>query len=507
MSEESRKFETWEEVIRDFLESKKIASEEDYLKDRLKEIGAMYGRQSFFEDENIELLFDTKKSKKGRDQTAIDFQRDRFRRVMALPRKPGDLDERKEVEQYQSELRRLSERFDAWHWLNENCKNASSVSFATHVIKLTHSSIDGSSFFDEISCTKDDYLTTSCLKEKVLDGAVRGNQYAPIYQFLELGLNEVKLASTLRVENSDTFNAFAKDENEAREWREGFGEALTGGQVDTIKSHILAKQIYFPVNGDNSCVKYHLLCIIKSSSLAQSIYEKTDNRNDPTTNQRKNGKYSNRPFSYTSKAILNVTASNHGNASQLNGKRGGRLKLLSCEPPIWEGQLKPPITHKSVFGRSLYLPAAKEDIDDLRGYLLCFDKLGLSTRTPERLKRIETLVNSIADKFFDHVVRIQKLPAGWTGSEGIALKREHQYLLDPFRQNEQFQAARKAADWQPVVCDDFGWWLNARLRGKNKQFTPQAKHRRMWAKLLEVRLRENNDMVEAKRARVEGGEA
>jgi CRISPR-associated protein Csy1 len=183
------------------------------------------------------------------------------------------------------------------------------------------------------------------------------------------------------------------------------------------------------------------------------------------------------------------------------------LNLLNCKPPIWEDQLKPPITHKSLFGRAFYLPAAKEDIDYLRDYLLRFDQLGLSTRAPERWKWIEKWAGSIAEQFLAYVVRIQKLPAGWTGSEGIALKREHQYLLDPFRHDEEFQAARKGVDWQRVVCDDFGSWLNGRLRGKDKKFTPQAEHRRMWAKLLENPLREHNDMVEVERARVEGGKA
>ena len=50
------------------------------------------------------------------------------------------------------------------NWINKASQDASSVSFATHVIKLTHSKIDGSSIYDQISSQKNDILTTSSLK-------------------------------------------------------------------------------------------------------------------------------------------------------------------------------------------------------------------------------------------------------------------------------------------------------------------------------------------------------
>jgi CRISPR-associated protein Csy1 len=73
----------------------------------------------------------------------------------------------------------------------------------------------------------------------------------------------------------------------------------------------------------------------------------------------------------------------------------------------------------------------------------------------------------------------------------------HQYFLDPYRDDKTFQSARKASNWQAVVCQDFAHWLNQKLIGKEKNFTPQPFHTRIWIELLEQPLREHNTMIEA----------
>jgi CRISPR-associated protein Csy1 len=499
MSEEQKEFQTWEEVIVDFFTKKKTNEEIIYLKDRLKITEKVYKKQFFFGRDDIKFLFDPKKYKKSKDQSDLDFQQEKFNKSLELNHWPDGLDGDLEKIKYQDKISEISEKYHASSWISESAKKASSVSFATHVIKLTHSAIGASSLLDTITSTKDAYLTTSNLKKITEDGAVIGNQNAPIYQFLALECNGEKLAATFSKENCRSLEAFATNEDQLSEWNKGFKQALL---ERNFKSHFLAKQIYFPISNNTNqenADTYHLLCNIVSSSLAQSIYESLDDRENSGKKQKEEGKFTNQPYSlYMSKAVLKVTASNHSNASQLNGKRGGRLILLNSQPPTWQSQLKPPIEKKSLFSE-LYLPAVKNEIKYLREFLLRFERIDLSINDPQRFKWIERWLGNIIDELLNYIVSIQHLSPGWSSLEKIELKPEHQYLLDPFYDDVSFQAARRASNWQAGICDDFGWWLNQRLRGKDKKFTPQAEHRRLWAKQLETPLREHHEMVEAQR--------
>jgi len=210
------------------------------------------------------------------------------------------------------------------------------------------------------------------------------------------------------------------------------------------------------------------------------------------------GKYSgNKLVSYPGRVILKTTQSSHQNASKLNGKRSGRLFLPTCKPPIWQSQLKPPIYSKSWFDRGIPLSAIKEDITYLRDFLLRFEVLGLSTKDPKRQEWVIRWVNRIISNVLLFAEAIQNLPAGWSDNSEIKLKPEHQYFLDPYRPDEAFRNKRKTTDWQSTVCADFASWLNRKLIGKDKKFTPQKEHIRLWRSLMEQPLRESSDMIDA----------
>jgi CRISPR-associated protein Csy1 len=105
-------------------------------------------------------------------------------------------------------------------------------------------------------------------------------------------------------------------------------------------------------------------------------------------------------------------------------------------------------------------------------------------------------MNTIIDEFLFYAGTIQNHPPGWSARQDINLKTEHQYLLDPYRMDEVFQSARQGCDWHAVIIADFAMWLNRRLRGKDKQFTPLKEHTRLWKKLLETPLREFMEPIE-----------
>jgi CRISPR-associated protein Csy1 len=502
MSEAEKSFKTWEDVITNFLKGKRDAEEEKYLKEGIKRIGQLYEKVDYFNNNEIDFIFDTRKNKKSKNESALAFQRGRAIRIVKLDLKPEGLNPFEEKENYKKCMKSLTVKYKIKNWLSTNCENASNVSFATHVIKLTHSKINTQSLFDCIDEYNNSYLTTSALKNKIVDGAVKGNQFAPIFQFLEIELNGIKLAEQLS-KDSRLLEGFVSDDKEGKEllnkWNQGFRKALDGGEPST---HFLAKQIYFPLIGNefytpNESPEYHLLCNIVSSSLAHAVYERVfDDKQKPVKKTVEAGKFSrDLRIKFLQRSQLNVTASNHSNASQLNGKRGGKLHLFSTQPPTWQSQLKAPATRQSLFS-NLYNTTIKTEIDYLRDFLMRFNNLDLSIRDPKRNRHLERWVNNIIDEFLFYVATIQNLSPGWSDMEEIKLKKEHQYLLDPYRKDEAFQLARHNTDWQAVIRADFAQWLNRQLRGKNKTFTPKQEHTRLWRNLLVQPLREYVELIE-----------
>ena len=495
MSEAENSLETWEEVITNFLKKKCDEKEEKYLKEGIKRIGQLYEKVDYFNENEIEFIFDTRKNKKSKNESALAFQRGRAIKIVKLDLKPEDLNMAEEKENYKKCMKSFAEKYKIKNWLSTNCEKASSVSFATHVVKLTHSKIDTPSLFDCIDEENNNYLTTSALKNKVIDGAVIGNQNAPIFQFLELELNGIKLAEQFS-KDSRLLEGFVSDDKEGEDllnkWNQGFRKALDGGKPST---HFLAKQIYFPLNSQSQ--EYHLLCNVVSSSLAHAVYERVfDDKQKIVIKTVKRGKFSqDHRIQFLQRSQLNVTASNHSNASQLNGKRGGKLHLFSTQPPTWQSQLKPPATRQSLFS-TLYNGTIKTEIDYLRDFLMRFDKRDLSIKEPKRKRHLERWVNNIIDEFLFYIATIQNLSPGWSAMEDIKLKKEHQYLLDSYRKDEAFQLAWHNTDWQAVIRADFAQWLNRQILGKDKKFTPKPEHTRLWKKLLEQPLREYVELIE-----------
>lgn len=502
MSEERRKFETWIDVMSDFFRQKYESEEEKYLKEELKSAGKIYKKYNYFDNDDIEFIFDTRKNKKSKEQSALSFQRKRAIQFLRLKIHPEELDIDRKKEDYRKKVDSLRSKFTPRKWLSENSKNAGSVNFATHVIKLTHSKIDSPSLFDCIHDQNSAYLTTSSLKRIIIDGAVAGNQFAPIFQFLELELEGIKLAEQLAKDDHLFDSLLPLDEiNETtkaivKTWTLEFRKALNSGAP---ASHSLAKQVYFPVDDKAKGVEwnYHLLCNVVSSSLAHTIHEKVfDETQKDVKKAKEKERFSSEKLSrFVRRSTLGVTASNHSNASQLNAKRGGKLHLFTSQPPTWQTQLTPPIYRKSLFDY-FSNPSITTELDYLRDFLLRFKQLDLSIKDPNRIRHLERWVHTIIDGLLFYVGSIQNLPPGWSDGKDIKLKKEHQYLLDPHRTDEAFQTARKGCDWQAGVRADFALWLNSRLRGKDKQFTPQKEHTRLWTKLLETPLREFMEPIE-----------
>lgn len=403
--------------------------------------------------------------------------------------------ENKWIKDSSSELKALKRKNNFYNiWICRTLILGKDVYPATHIAKLTHSSSGASSVWDRNLTKNAQYLSTSSLTTKKMDGAYPDAALSKSVKFLMLSHNDNMLADELISKKKETLIGIAENEEELCAWLQEFQKILN----PQPNSDSLAKQVFFPVLDD-----YHLLTIFKSSSLLQSIYdtyfEKTARKNlDAFKKQRSKEKYRRGKYKQpVNIARILTTLSQPQNVSVLNGKRGGNIRLFSAQPPVWQSQLKPPIQQFSLFYTRFSYQSIRENVDYLKDFLLRFQRIDLSIRDPQKKKWIDSWVTNIIDEIFLYAATIQKLPSGWSNVKNIKLKKEHQYFLDPYRDDESFQKERQAVDWQVVICSDFADWLNGRLKGKDKKFTPQSEHTKMWKNLIKKELREHTQLIDA----------
>jgi CRISPR-associated protein Csy1 len=489
MSEEKNNFETWEEVIINFIDNLNGENlKNEYLSLLLSNFFFNQINEAKAEEENEKK--NLKKEQKKIEKIKVTHNN------------------KKILEGYYNEFRKndwikdsstrlnLIERKNNFHniWVCRALILGEGVYPATHIAKLTHSSSGASSVWDKTITNNGQYVSTASLPRKIIDGAYPDAALSKVVKFLMLTHNGCMLADELNNGNKDTLIGIAYNEEELSEWIKGFQRILN----PKPNSDTLAKQVFFPVY-DN----YHLLTVFKSSSLLQAIYdshfEKTAKKNlEVFKNSRDQGKYHQGEYKQpVNVARISTTLSQPQNVSVLNGKRGGNIRLFSTQPPIWQRQLTPPIKNYSFFYAGFSYQRIKVNLEYLKDFLLRFEQIDLSIKNPKKKKWIDDWVSNIIEEILFYAASIQNLSSGWSNTENIKLKLEHQYFLDPYRDDVVFQNGRQSTDWQSVICSDFANWFNGRLKGKDKKFTPQREHTRMWKSIMEKELRDHTQMIEA----------
>jgi len=391
------------------------------------------------------------------------------------------------VRKWINSSKKIEEEYVYDRWLDWASVNAKNISFSTHVAKLTHSSIRATNIYFDKRDKESYYFSTSSLSEKIVDVSQTNNALSPIGKLFQLEFDGVKLADKMRDKDLSDFKSFAKTEEQFILWGENFFNTFQNRKPST---HFLAKQMYFPVNKKD----YHMLSPLVSSSLEQEVYEKIQyskyKESKQNREQKKNGKYHKElNLWYPNLAILKVTQSNHGNASPLNGKRGGLRYLFPYTPPQWKSFTKPPLNYTSLFRE--YEHRVWEQTKELQSYLLKITDSKPNIYIRDNVRRN---INWIIDTLFNYVAEIQNLKElrGWSQEEG-RLKESHRLWLDPYCKDRAFQSKRETKEWQDEVCLDFGLWLNKKLEHKEMLFVKINSDR--WAKILKGRLREfENDL-------------
>ena len=338
---------------------------------------------------------------------------------------------------------------------------------ATHIAKLSHSSSKGSSvdvrYHD--SCDKYDarYITTN--GDVVLDTAYPDNKYSSISQFYNICVAGYYIGDLLREGDGKYLHAFTKNDELLKLWTASFAGLIKN---DKKQSYFLSKQVYFPTQDR----QYHLLMPLTSSSLVHALhlehkkYFDEDQKN--AIKQKNLKKYSAKVIrTYPKKAYVHVTGSNHSNASSLNGKRGGRIALLSAIPPQWQSRLSSYVNKYSVFDKKLAFEL-QDEISDLARFLFFIKNKSLSISAPNRNATVLNKLRAISSQLFNYLetINANEIDEGWTASS--KLPPAQQLMFEPRREDMAAKSLKINEKWQKTLSQTYGRWLNQQLAHKGR---------------------------------------
>ena len=490
MTEETTLPNSWEDVICEFINDRKEDKIIDLLNKKNPKESPSSPKQAIliqlynlYEETSLkEESAEIKKRKNlgAKKLTKLTFLSKNYTDLLAL----SDTEDVEVINKsYKNRLQSIEDGHNPSKWLNKYAELARSVSFSTHVAKLTHSSIKkASSFYVEYAAEKSTYLTTNSIKKPDIDVAVDNAAATPSASLLQLVFNGKNLGYEITQKNHEVFGGIA-DKETHKNWVKLFNEAY---ESRSSKSSILAKQVYFP-KFEN---EYHLCVVIPSSGLAHGIYSRISDIK--FTKHPKNYSESEKKHIPQS-ASIQITASNHSNASPLNGKRKGAFSLLSCSPPRWNKRLTPP-SKQSIFNENFTNNSSiKTCLDILTSYVAGYESAGLSQKHPDKYVKLESLVNQLMDGLTNYIISIHQLPSGW--SSNSRLKLAHQYILDPSRDDGVYQSAREKEPYQLVILKDFASWINHELYYRNKSLNLGTDQSRLWIQMAQDNFRRFNELI------------
>lgn len=400
----------------------------------------------------------------------------------------------------------LKSKFEPAVWLTDAARRAGQIQFTTHPIKFTNSQAKGAnSCYAESGPQQPDgmpdgaLISTASLAKPAID--VDGNAAAlDVAALLQLEQDGRMLLEYIRAQDAEPLRPFAKSDEQLADWLEGFGQAVS---VAAPSSHSLAKQLYFPV-GDG---QYHLLSPLFSSSLAQAVHERihssrfSDKAKEVRKAKREEKFHESLAVDYPNTAVMSFGGTKPQNVSQLNSRRGGKVYLLSCAPPVWENRNKPPL-EETVFSPRQFSYYARKEVYALHSHLK--ECLAKSKNVAIRDRRAE-LVDSIIDRLIMYSAEIQhNFEAGWSGKTECRLIHVEQLWLDPQRglTDAEFKVEREQNEWQEEIAARFARWLNRQLEGKlweeeeGRELNVGDPEIREWKSLLEKKLRLLKDDLE-----------
>lgn len=349
--------------------------------------------------------------------------------------------------------------FEPKTWLDDAARRASWVVFATHTAKIVHGDSRTTNVFDQ-QTTQPDFpcLSSLNIEQKTLD--IVGNAAGiDVARMLLLDAGEDTLLQQLRDGNYSALEPIAANPEQIKVWVDGLLKTV---QPNELRAHHLGKEVYFPVDGG-----YHMLSPLFPASLHYEIDQRIkrlcfSDANKAAREAMKKSKYSADPVIRTvGGAFLGACESNPPTRGFLNTQSGGRIRLLSCRPPVIRERQKTVAALQSIFMRSELSYQLYQAVELFKEALFSIWKEG----THEQRKGLQRHADGMADALVQFVAQTRASEPGFSLGEYCRLPDEQCLILDP-----QYAGNGSADEAISMVSDDAAIFIISRLpRRKNAE--------------------------------------
>jgi len=375
-------------------------------------------------------------------------------------------------------------------WLPNAARRVGQIQQVTHALKYVHPEAKGSNLSSLGNTEAGDALVATHTISHQLSSDVVGNAAAlDVYKFLRLEVGSQTLLSLCKGNAPELLAALSDDPVQAADWMASFA-ALTESK-GSVSSHTLAKQVYWPIEGES----YHLLAPLFPTSLVHQVWSSIrEDRFSEATKEAREARKKDQPHPHGYREYPNLAIQKFGgtkpqNISQLNSERYGENYLMPSLPPQWNSDpLRPPLKVDSVFdgwfGRRRRVG---ELVKILREFLYSVQDVNSNVRI--RNKRIE-LMGYLVDELLLFAAELRELEGLWTQHPDCKLNIDEQCWLNPERASSdpEFSAKYTWGDWKANVCKRFGGWLNAQLSKPKKPLPFDENSARQWRSDMESEL-------------------
>lgn len=347
-------------------------------------------------------------------------------------------------------------------WLEDAARRAGQIQLASHTLKAIHPDARGSVVnLRAPICTDDALVGTHTLTHQTPD--VVGNAAAlDVFKLLKIEHEGKSLLERLLSDDADVLTALSDDATVSATLAKQLSAVAQAG--DTISSHTLAKQFYFPLETG----EYHLLAPLFPTALVHAWhnklkYERWSDEAAAARKARSDGKSHEHGYQdFPNLAMQSFGGSKPQNISQLNSERGGKAYLLPSTPPNWVSREVRPPRGNSIFDAAFpSRPQVKALSKTLRAYL--FEMRGPQRNTIDIRTHRAELVQEIIDELLSYVAQIYTLDPGWSLKRDCTLGETQRQLLDPFADHDA-ESRRESAELSDRLANEFALWLNSAIR-------------------------------------------
>lgn len=399
---------------------------------------------------------------------------------------PFDLDldecelEQKKAE-YDQERLSLAAEYRVESWVDEVSQQVHNVTVATHILKFINSSAQGTSLMDAKLGTDARYVDTESLLNSTPDMTCNA-KYMYIAGVLDLKDSQGRsLLWYLNHKNYEPLQKLAEriSSTHVNRWIAGFCQLF---ENSTLKTHTLAKQVYFPIDESD----FHLVLPLYSSTLSQAVFEKIQySKYSKEMKVIRDAKKSHLFASgvlinYPNLALITTGGSKPQNISKLNLLRHGQTYLFRSAPPQWVKNKYPKFHDRTFITHYEIYRGTRQSIQTLAKFLIKINSTDISSNI-----RIRNYITRSINEIIDEIVMIigywRELPSGWTDSKDYAqLPIEQRRLLDP--KNERFSDYQD--DWSVTISRDIALWIKDRINEEaGEAFVLSNIEVSLWARL------------------------